>query len=302
MTSRHGCAYIADMTDRNDTLPAGLEGKTYWLMDGLGNDFVILDLRGVDSEPLSADAARYLGSRDGPYGCDQMITITGSKRAPAMGIFNADGSPAGACGNAARCVAWLLMNEQGTDQIALGSPSGPLAATRTGEDTISVDMGPPRLHWTEIPLAEQMDDTRFVDIKLGPIDAPVLWGPSAVSMGNPHCVFFVDDVATQALDRFGPLVEHHPLFPEGANVSVAHAPDDETLHVRTWERGVGLTQACGTAACAALVSAHRRRLTKRAATVHLPGGALSITWREEDDHVIMTGPTRLNGRGTFGTR
>lgn len=274
-----------------------LEGRPFWVMDGLGNDFVIVDLR--EGGSLSAEAARLLGDREGPLGCDQIIGLEQAGHDAAMIIYNADGSKAEACGNAARCVGWLLMEESGEAEVQFGSPAGLLAAYRADDFAITVDMGTPRLKWTDIPLSEQMDDTRFIDIKLGPIDNPTLWGPSAVSMGNPHCVFFVDDVEAQALDRFGPMVEHHPLFPEGVNVSVAHVVDRQTINLRTWERGVGLTQACGTAACAAQVSAVRRRLTDRIATVNLPGGPLTIEWREEDDRVLMTGPVRLHQKSMF---
>ncbi len=296
---------------------SGLEDCPYWLMDGVGNDFVIVDLRGGGK--MTADAAQALGNREGPFGCDQIITlerlpsIDGQRSAAsaleneneragsdtAMGIWNADGSTAGACGNAARCVGWLLMEEAGTDEVRFGSPGGILNAIRGGNGEITVDMGEPKLHWRQIPLAEQMDDTRFIDIKLGPIDNPVLWGPSAVSMGNPHCVFFVPDAEAQALDRFGPMVEHHPLFPEQANVTVAEVREDGTIRARTWERGVGITKACGTAACATLVSAHRRRMTGREATVVMDGGPLHIDWREADNHVLMTGAVTLSGQGVI---
>jgi diaminopimelate epimerase len=264
-------------------------------MDGIGNDFVIVDLR--EGGTMTAEAARTLGDRAGDFGCDQIIGILPG---PAMAIWNADGSVAGACGNAARCVASLLMSENDTAEAAFDAPGRRLRTWSASKNRFSVDMGPPSLGWQDIPLAEQMDDTRYIDIKLGPIDAPVLWGPSAVSMGNPHCVFFVPNVEAQALDRFGPLIEHHPLFPEGANVSVAEVRDRQTIRLRTWERGVGLTKACGTAACAALVSAVRRRLTEQKATIQMDGGELEIEWRA-DDHVVMTGGVSLNGQGVFGS-
>ncbi|MEM9988002.1 MAG: diaminopimelate epimerase [Pseudomonadota bacterium] len=283
---------------RAEALP-GLEGRPFWLMDGIGNNFVIVDLRGGGQ--MTPKAAAMLGDHDGPFGCDQIITLEPGKdeAAPYMGIWNADGSPAGACGNATRCVGWLLMQETGLASAHLSSPAGPLLAKDAGPYRVSVDMGAPRLDWQDIPLSEQMDDTRYIDIKLGPIDAPVLWGPSAVNMGNPHCVFFVEDAEKAQIEKFGPLVENHPLFPEQANVSVVHAIDQETLRLRTWERGVGMTAACGTAACAALVSAHRRRVTGRRATIKLDGGELVIEWRHSDDHVLMTGPISLNGMGRF---
>jgi diaminopimelate epimerase len=272
-----------------------LRGARYWLMDGLGNEFVILDLRGGGR--MDAEAARVLGAREGRFGCDQVITIERGQGLPRMGIWNADGSEAGACGNAARCVAWLLMEEDGEAAVAFASPSGVLMAERLGARRVSVDMGEPRLGWEEIPLAEAHEDTRYVDVKLGPIDKPVLWGPSAVSMGNPHCVFFVEDVEPHRIERFGPMIEHHPLFPQGANVSIAQVRSRHDLRVRTWERGVGMTKACGTAACAAVVSGARRRVTARKASVELDGGTLGIEWREDDGHVTMAGPVSLNGDG-----
>ena len=159
-------------------------------------------------------------------------------------------------------------------------------------------MGCPKFDWQDIPLAEQTDDTRFVDIKLGPIDAPVLWGPSAVNVGNPHCVFFVDDAEAQALDKFGPMIENHPIFPDRANVSVAEVRSQHSIRLRVWERGAGITKACGTAACAALVCASRRRLSARKATITLDGGDLAIEWRE-NDHIIMTGPVAHEFDGTL---
>ena len=275
-----------------------LAGVRYWQMDGLGNDFVIADLRGTDAR-MTAEAAQALGDREGRFGCDQVITLSEGRSLPEMGIWNADGSEAEACGNAARCIAWLLMEEDGEAAVAFSAPTGVLMAERLGLRRVAVDMGEPKLGWSEIPLAEAHEDTRYVDVKLGPIDNPVLWGPSAVNMGNPHCVFFVDDVDAHDIARFGPLIEHHPLFPQGVNVSIAQARSRHDIRVRTWERGVGLTKACGTAACAALVSGARRRATGRKASVELDGGTLGIEWREDDGHVTMAGPVSLNGTGTF---
>ena len=277
-----------------------LAGIPFRKMNGLGNDFVIADLRRHDAR-MSSEAAAFLGNRQGPYGCDQIITLELRGGEPYMGIWNADGSEAEACGNAARCIGWILMRESGEEAVAFLSPTGPLEARRIGDDRVSVDMGEPKLHWEDIPLAEQMDDTRFIDIKLGPIDKPVLWGPSAVNMGNPHCIFFVDDVDGHALEKFGPMIEYHPLFPEQANVSLAEVRSKYEIRLRVWERGVGMTRACGTAACAALVAAHRRRLTARKATVILDGGPLAVEWRESDDHVVMAGAVELEYEGIFGT-
>jgi diaminopimelate epimerase len=264
-----------------------LSGLLFRKMNGCGNDFVVVDLRRAPAR-MTADAARRIADRAGGIGCDQVITIE-ERDGPFMGVWNADGSQAGACGNAARCVAALLMEESGEDGVAFDTLSGPISAERVGTGRVAVDMGVPKFHWREIPLAEEIQDTRFVDIKLGPIDKPALWGPSAVNMGNPHCVFFVDDAEAQALDRFGPMIENHPLFPERANVSVAEVRGRQYLRLRVWERGVGVTKACGSAACAAVVAANRRRLIERKASVELDGGLLAVEWRA-DDHVILTGP------------
>ncbi|MHA7870908.1 MAG: diaminopimelate epimerase [Hyphococcus sp.] len=276
---------------------SALAGHPFRKMNGLGNTFVVIDIR-QSRAAVSADAARYLADPKTGPGCDQLITIEDQDGAPFMGVWNADGSAVGACGNAARCVAWLLMEETGETEISLQTGSGPIHAWRVGADRIAVDMGEPKLRWRDIPLKEQMDDTRFIDIKLGPIDSPVLWGPSAVNIGNPHCIFFVDDAETQALDKFGPMIENHPLFPERANVSVAEVLSTHHIRLRVWERGAGITKACGTAACAALVAAHRRRLTGRKATVTLDGGDLAIEWRD-DNHIVMTGPYALDGDGAL---
>lgn len=271
-----------------------LAGLPFRKMNGLGNDFVIVDLRGSKAR-MTEDAARAIADRKSGIGCDQVITIE-DRDGPFMGVWNADGSEVGACGNAARCVGSILLDETGDAGVAFETLSGLISAERAAAGRISVDMGVPKLHWKQIPLAEETQDTRFVDIKLGPIDKPVLWGPSAVNMGNPHCVFFVDNAEAQALDRFGPMIENHPMFPERANVSVAEVRGRHFIRLRVWERGAGVTKACGTAACAAVVAASRRRLTDRKATVELDGGLLAIEWRD-DDHVIMTGPYELEFEG-----
>lgn len=276
-----------------------LAGHPFRKMNGLGNEFVVLDLR-TSKAAMSEEAARLIADRKTGPGCDQVITIEHRAGSPHafMGVWNADGSEVGACGNASRCVGWLLMEETGAGEVDIQTLAGVINAVRVGADRIAVDMGEPKFGWREIPLSEQMDDTRFVDIKLGPIDKPVLWGPSAVNIGNPHCVFFVEDAEAQAIDRFGPLVENHPLFPERANVSVAEVKSRHAIRLRVWERGVGVTKACGSAACAALVAANRRRLTARKATVTLDGGDLAIEWRD-DNHIIMTGPFSDDGEGVL---
>ena len=276
----------------------GPGGHPYKKMNGLGNSFVILDLRDAPF-PISPALVRKIADPKSGPGCDQFITIEKRDgRGLFMGVWNADGSEVGACGNAARCVAWLLMEEKGKSEIEFATGSADLKAWRAGKMRIGVDMGEPKFHWRDIPLSEPMEDTRFVDIKLGPIDNPVLWGPSAVNVGNPHCIFFVKDAEAQALDRFGPLVENHPLFPERANVSVAQVLSKHALRLRVWERGAGITKACGTAACAAVAAANRRRLTGRKASVVLDGGELAIEWRD-DNHITMTGAIALDGDGNL---
>lgn len=263
-------------------------------MNGLGNDFVILDTRSSGLK-MTAALAKRIADREVGVGCDQVITIE-DRSGLFMGVWNADGSESGACGNAARCVASLLCKETGKDRVSLSTLSGPISAERKGPQQFRVNMGEPRFGWRDIPLSEEVQDTRFVDVKLGPIDKPVLWGPSALSMGNPHCVFFVDDVDAHKLGRFGPLVENHPLFPERVNVGLAQVKAPDRIRLRVFERGAGITKACGTGACAALVAANRRRLAARKAIVELDGGPLEIEWAD-DNHVYMTGPVAFEFDG-----
>ena len=214
-------------------------------------------------------------------------------------IINSDGSLAQACGNGMRCVVQALSAESGQQHFIFETLAGILTGDEREDGLITVDMGKPRFGWQDIPLAEEFYDTTGIELQIGPIDAPVLHTPSVASMGNPHATFWVeDDVWNYALDRFGPLLENHPVFPERANISVAQVVAPDHIILRTWERGAGLTRACGTAACAALVNAARTRRTGRKATVTLPGGDLVIEWRG-DDHVLLTGPAELEFAGAF---
>ena len=266
-------------------------------MHGLGNDFVVIDGRG-ETFALAADQARTVADRHLGVGCDQVITIEPPKDGAAhafMRIRNADGGEVGACGNAARCVAALLMKETGRPNIRLETASGILEAENSDDSGVTVDMGAPKLEWSEIPLSEPADTLRL-DLEAGP-----LRDPAAVSMGNPHAVFFVEDVDAINLAQLGPRLEHHRLFPERANIGIAQVLSRETIRLRVWERGAGITQACGTGApaCAAVVArraANRRGLTARAVSVTLDGGGLQIEWRE-DDHVMMTGPVAVSFTG-----
>ena len=266
-------------------------------MNGLGNQFAVFDGR-IAPVRLAPDAIRALGA-DGAIGFDQMITL---ERSPAnadvfMRIHNKDGGEVDACGNATRCVGWLVMGENGRKTASIETNAGLLSAFDTGEpETVTVDMGKPRFGWREIPLARAFEDTRAIDLSFGPVDAPILSTPSAVSMGNPHAIFWVDDVGAIDLARVGPILEHHPLFPERANISLAHVTARDAITVKTWERGAGITMACGTAACAVAVAAMRKGLCDHAVTVTLPGGPLRVEWRE-DGHVMMTGPVETEFTG-----
>jgi diaminopimelate epimerase len=268
-------------------------GMKLFKMNGLGDAFAIFDARGRGGLALSADQARRIADPRAGVGCNQVVAIEESIRGDAfMRIWNADGGEVAACGNAARCVGWLLLNETGRDAVTIETLAGRLKAERRGHDTVSVDVGSPLLKWEEIPVTEKMD-TRRLDLKIGAVDTPVLHAPGAVNMGAPHCVFFVDDVAAIAVERFGPMIENHPLFPERANVGFAEVRARDVIRLRVWERDAGLTRASGMGACASVVAATRRGLVDRRAIVKLDGGDLIVEWRESDDHALMTGPVEL---------
>jgi diaminopimelate epimerase len=261
-------------------------------MHGLGNDFVVIDGRANDFS-LSPEQARAIADRRTGIGCDQLIVIEKPKAKLAdafMRIRNPDGGEAGACGNATRCVARLVMDEIRRDHVVVETISGLLDANAAGGGLISVDMGPARLDWREIPLGEPMD-TLHVKLTVGPLADPV-----CTNMGNPHATFFVPDVDAVALDEFGPILERHKLFPERANIGVAQALSRARLRLRVWERGAGITRACGSGACAALVAAVRRGLTERKAEIVVDGGTLTVEWLP-DSHVLMTGPVATSFSG-----
>src|SRR5436853_1137053 len=280
---------------------SALAGHAFVKMNGLGNEIVVVDLR-HSRAPVAAEEARAAG-RPGGTAYDQMMALY-PPRAPGtdayVRIYYSDGWAAGACGNGMRCIAELMFRETGKDALTFETPAGLLNCWKGAAPLVStVDMGKPRFAWNEIPLAEEFADTRCIELQIGPIDAPVLHSPSAVSMGNPHAIFWVDDVNAYDLARFGPLLENHPIFPERANITLAAVKSREHLVIRTWERGAGLTKACGSAACAAAVSAARTRRTGRTVTVTLPGGDLLIEWRASDNHVLMTGPVAYEHEGRF---
>lgn len=268
-------------------------------MNGAGNDFVVVQAPDASFRP-TPDQVRAIADRRTGEGCDQLIAIEPSGTADAyMRVWNADGGVVETCGNALRCVGWLLMQAGGGDRVTIDTAGGPTTATRDGDGLLTVDMGRPRLDWTQIPLAEEMD-TRGIELQIGPIDDPVMHTPGAVSMGNPHVVFFVDHTLNDGFVKgSGSLIEHHPLFPEGVNVGFAHVEARDRIRLRVWERGSGLTKACGTGACAALVASARRGLTEREAVVVVDGGELLIRWDEADDHVFMAGPVAVERTGTL---
>jgi diaminopimelate epimerase len=278
-----------------------LANHAFVKMNGIGNEIVVVDLRqdaakGTKIEPEEARAA----AKPVPY--DQLMALY-PPRTPGtdafIRIYNNDGSEAGACGNGMRCVADIVAKQSGKKALTFETTAGILNCWKGDDGLFTVDMGAPRFKWNEIPLAEEIRDTRNIELQIGPIDKPVLHTPSVVSMGNPHAIFWVDDVEAYDLHRFGPLLENHPMFPERANITLAHIVSRDAIVIRTWERGAGLTKACGSAACAAAVAAARLKRTNRKVKVTLPGGELTIDWRESDDHVLMTGPIAFEFEGTF---
>jgi diaminopimelate epimerase len=268
-------------------------------MNGLGNEIVVVDMRG---EPQVITAADIRAAAAGVRFDQMMVLYPG--RVPEtdafVRIYNTDGSEAGACGNGMRCVADIVFKEAGKAVLTFETKAGRINCWPGERPLVStVDMGPPRFGWDEIPLAEECLDTRAIALQIGPLDAPVLQSPSAVNMGNPHAVFWVENVEAYDLARLGPTLETHPMFPERANISLAVVRSPAHLVVRTWERGAGLTKACGSAACAAAVAAARTGRAQRKLTVTLPGGDLLIEWRLSDGHVLMTGPVEYEFEGQF---
>jgi diaminopimelate epimerase len=263
-------------------------------MHGLGNDFVVFDAR--DSAlALTTGQVRAIADRRRGIGCDTVVVMRpGGAAADATVVFhNADGLESESCGNATRCVARLLMDERGLPRVRLSSKGGMLFCSDAGKGLVTVDMGEVTVDWEKIPLARPVDTTNFA-LDLGG-DAQAL-AASAVAIGNPHCVLFVSDAQKAPVAQLGPCIETLSLFPNRVNVEFAQVMDRANIRMRVWERGVGITQACGTGACAAAVAAARRGLTDRKVDVTLDGGVLSIEWRD-DGHVLMTGPTAMPFRG-----
>jgi diaminopimelate epimerase len=281
------------------TSPIASAPLSFRKMNGLGNEIVVVDLRG-HKRFLSADEVRAVAA-DPLSRFDQMMVlhdpITRGTDA-FIRIYNTDGSEARACGNGMRCVGWWSYQAQKRARMQFETRPGVLDVVVADQDHITVDMGEPRFAWDEIPLAEPFHDTKRIELQIGPIDAPVLHSPSVVNVGNPHCIFWVDDVAPYDLGRFGPLLENHPIFPDRANISLAAVTSRTSINVRTWERGAGLTRACGSAACAAGVLGARTGRTERRVTVNLPGGPLVIEWTASN-RILMTGPATDEYPGVF---
>lgn len=268
-------------------------------MNGLGNDFVVVDGR---ARPFSVSPAlaSAIAHRTGGIGCDQLIVLEPSTRADVfMRIYNADGSGSGACGNATRCITLLVAPELSRADVRVETVAGVLDTAMNAAGLITVDMGAPSFFWRDIPLANEVADTGALGLAFTLPDGRVLGSPSAVSVGNPHCIFWVNDADSYDIGGFGRDLEHHPLFPERANVSLAEVQSPRRIKLSVWERGAGLTRACGTAACAAAAAAVRLGKTDRIVQVALLGGELSVEVRAGDGHVLMTGPATLDYRGTL---
>jgi diaminopimelate epimerase len=254
-------------------------------MHGLGNDFVVLDAR---AQPLPITPARAAAIADRRFGvgCDQFIVM--EPPPPGADVFmrirNPDGSEAGACGNATRCIASLVAEERGAERVVVRTIAGDLPVERLPGGLWRADMGPARLRWTDVPLARKAD-TLHLPLSLGPVA-----DPAACSMGNPHATFFVDDLDAIDVATLGPALERDPIFPDRANIGFAQVLSPDRIRLVMWERGAGMTLACGSGACATIVNAARRGLTGRRATIAMPGGDLLMEWREPDGHVLMTGP------------
>ncbi|WP_407177892.1 diaminopimelate epimerase [Bradyrhizobium sp. STM 3562] len=278
---------------------SALANHAFAKMNGIGNEIVVVDLRDAKGTVTPAEARAVAAHV--PY--DQLMVLEKPRLAGTeafIRIYNNDGSEAGACGNGMRCVVSRIFEATGEHAATFETRAGLLNCWQGPSPGLyTVDMGAPKFGWQDIPLAEEFRDTRYIELQIGPIDAPVLHSPSAVSMGNPHAVFWVDDVGAYDLGRFGPLLENHPIFPERANITLAHIVDRDHITIRTWERGAGLTKACGSAACATAVAAARLKRANRCVEITLLGGKLAIEWRERDDHVLMTGPATFEYEGRF---
>ena len=268
-------------------------------MNGLGNDFVVLDGR---DRVISMDdvKARAIADRATGIGCDQVIVLKKSDVADVrMLVWNNGGGQVESCGNASRCIADKLFDENKSTSATIDTLGGFLVAQKAGDRLVTVDNGVPKFDWKDIPLSEPFHDTRHIELQVGPIDAPLIHSPSVVNVGNPHCIFWVDDLDVVDLSKVGPMLEHHHLFPQRANISLARVDARDHVTVKVWERGAGLTKACGTGACAVMAAGARIKIIDRKCRITLPGGDLLMEWRESDDHVLMTGPVAYEFDGVL---
>jgi diaminopimelate epimerase len=266
-------------------------------MNGLGNDFVVFDAR-RRAIAMDEARARAIADRRTGIGCDQLIVLEPSATADVtMRIWNNEGGEVESCGNATRCIADILFDETKSSRATIDTKGGFLVAEKGGDRLVTVDMGAPRFDWQDIPLSEKFHDTRHIDLFVGPADAPLIDRPSVVNVGNPHCIFWVKDLDVVDLAKVGPMLEHHPLFPKRANITLARIDARDHVVIKVWERGAGLTRACGTAACAVMAAGFRLKRLDAQATITLPGGDLFMAIRESDGHIIMTGPVAYEFEG-----
>ncbi len=266
-------------------------------MNGLGNDFVVFDAR-KRSLAMDEAKARAIADRKTGIGCDQLIVLEPSSKADVtMRIWNNEGGEVESCGNATRCIADILFDEKKASRATIDTKGGFLVAEKGGDRLVTVDMGAPRFDWQDIPLSEKFHDTRYIDLHVGPVEAPLIDRPSVVNVGNPHCIFWVKDLDVVDLAKIGPMLEHHPLFPRRANITLARIDARDRVVIKVWERGAGLTKACGTAACAVMAAGFRLKRLDAQATITLPGGDLFMAIRESDGHIIMTGPVEYEFEG-----
>ena len=268
--------------------------KPFIKMHGLGNDFVIIDSRN-NNYIINEKNIRLISNRRLGVGCDQVIEIKDSKSADIfMKIYNSDGSEAEACGNATRCVAGILFASSPKKKILIETVSGILKAESEANGNIKVDMGKPKLGWQDIPLSKNIDEINFEQFSLK--------NGFAVNLGNPHVVFFVEDLKNFTIDKIGPFIETNELFPQKVNVEICQIISDQKIRVMVWERGAGKTLACGSGACAVLVAAYKKGLSKEIAEIQLDGGSLNISWNiKTDNHLIMSGPVSVSFLGDFST-
>src|ERR1700682_3084174 len=279
---------------------SALANQAFAKMNGIGNEIVVVDLRDKPGLVTSEEARAVASPAGVPY--DQLMVLQPPRLKGTeafIRIYNNDGLEAAACGNGMRCVAQRLFEATRQNAAHFETKAALLNCWQGADGLYTVDMGAPKFGWQDIPLSEEFRDTRYIELQVGPIDAPLLHSPSVVSMGNPHAVFWVDDLNAYDLSRFGPMLENHPIFPDRANITLAHIVARDHITISTWERGAGLTKACGSAACATAVAAARLKRTNRIVQISLPGGELAIEWRERDDHVLMTGTAAFEYEGRF---